>query len=99
LSLLSEEAGLEDALTQVLVDFIEAVDTVKAVRNGREIKIELGGVRVSTDYLRVNECLGSYPVSIAGCVLSQVLGTPICYRGEEDYGDKKLAFFEVMNIG
>jgi hypothetical protein len=99
LSLLPEEAGAEDALSHVLVDFIEAVESVKLVRRGSEAVVELGRPRASSEYPRVNGCLGSYPVSLAGCVLAHVLRGPILYRGEEASGSSTLAYFEVASTG
>ena len=99
LSLLPEEAGPEDALSHVLVDFVEAVESIKYVQRGAEAVVELGKPRAGSDYPRVNMCLGSYPVSVAGCVLAYVLRGPVYYRGEEASGDIVLGYFRVGPIG
>lgn len=99
LSLLPGEVGAEDALNHVLVDFIEAVESVKFVRRGGEAVVELGKPRAASEYPRVNECLGSYPVSVAGCVLAHVLRSPVYYRGEEASGDNTLGYFWVSFSG
>jgi hypothetical protein len=99
LSLLPGEVGAEDALNYVLVDFIEAVESVKFVRRGGEAVVELGKPRAASEYSRVNECLGSYAVSVAGCVLAHVLRSPVHYRGEEASGDSILGYFLVSSSG
>jgi hypothetical protein len=99
LSQLPEEAGAEDALNHVLVDFIEAVEFVKFVQRGGEAVVELGKPRAASEYPRVNDCLGSYPVSVAGCVLAHVLRSPVIYRGEEASGDNTLGYFWVASPG
>jgi hypothetical protein len=99
LSLLPDEAGAEDALSHVLVDFVEAAESVKLVRRGGEAVVELGRPRGSSEYPRVNGCLGSYPVSLAGCVLAHVLRSPVAYMGEEASGMSTLAYFEVAPTG
>ena len=93
--MLPEEAGAEDALSHVLVDFVEAAESVRLVRRGREAVVELGRPRVSSEYPRVNSCLGSYPVSVAGCVLAHVLRSPVAYRGEEASGGRAFGYFWV----
>ena len=99
LSLLPEDVGAEDALSHVLVDFLEAVASVKAVEKGREVVVELAGPRAGTEYPRVNRCLGSYPVSVAGCVLAKVYGAPVRYAGEETREGRTLGFYEVKRLG
>jgi hypothetical protein len=61
--------------------------------------VELGRPRASSEYPRVNGCLGSYPVSVAGCVLAHVLRGAVAYRGEESSGGSTLAYFEVASAG
>ncbi|MFH2112167.1 MAG: hypothetical protein ABIJ47_13015 [Candidatus Bathyarchaeota archaeon] len=99
LSQLTEEVGAEDALNHVLVDFIEAAEYVKFVRRGGEAVIELGKPRAASEYPRVNECLGSYAVGVAGCVLAHALRSPVYYRGEEASGDNTLGYFWVSSSG
>lgn len=99
LSSLPDEAGLEDAISHVLVDFLESVDYIKVVSNSNKVTVEILKPKVSSDYPRANSCLGSYTVSIAGCIISSNLDSSIQFLGEEEKGDRKLAFFEVNNIG
>lgn len=95
LSLLPEEAGAEDALSRVLVDFIEAVESVKYVRRGAEAVVELSRPRIASEQPRVNGSLGSFSVSVAGCVLAYVLRCPVHFKGEEASGGRVVGYFEV----
>ena len=99
LSSLPGEAGLEDAVSHVLVDFLESVDSIKVVRNNNRVTVEILKPKVFSDYPRANSCLGSYTVSIAGCIISSNLDSSIQFLGEEEEGGRKLAFFEVNSIG
>ena len=98
LSGLSEESGLEGALIYVLVDYLEMVESVRAVQSGDIIVVELVKPRVDTVYSRFKQCLGSVPCSVAGCILSTVLGKPLAFLGET--GDERLtARFRVVETG
>ena len=99
LSLLGEESGLEDALSYVLVDYLEAVESVKAVLSGDRVVVQLNRYRVDTDFPRVKLCLGSIPVSTAGCVLAWVTGKPVLFVDEAGSGESTTATFRVMGSG
>lgn len=96
LSALGEEAGLEEAMVYVLVDFLEGAESVKAVREGGRVVVSVGGVRVRTDYQRFNRVLGSLPVSVLGCVAAQVLGVPVRVLEERPSGRNVTAILEVL---
>lgn len=96
---LGEGAGVEDALSYVLVDFMEAVEAVKAVVTGDRVVVELNHVRADTSLSRYHACLGSLPVSTAGCVLAWVTGAPVAYTGERSDGTKVTAGFRVVKVG
>jgi len=83
LSLLSPESGVEEALTHVLVDFLEIVQSVKAVRDGERIVVEMRGSRVETEFPRFRMVLGSISTSTAGCVLSTVVDVPVLFKDEQ----------------
>jgi len=99
LSQLPEGAEPEAALNHVLMDFLEVVESVRYVSSGARAVVELAGPRVASGYPRVNECLGSYTVSIAGCVLAHVLRRPVEYGGEEESGGDVLGYFKVAPHG
>ena len=98
LSVLSEDYGVEEALNYVMVDFLEAVQSVKTVEDGGRVVVELRVPRVSTDFPRFQRVLGSVPCSLAGCVLASVLGRPVLFSDEEVDGGTVRGFFEVLSV-
>jgi hypothetical protein len=96
LSMLGEEAGLEEALTYVLVDFLEAVEGVKATRVEDEVVIRFHRVRIDTEFPRYRKVLGSLPTSMAGTIISTVLGAPVRLMEENELLDGVQAIFGVM---
>jgi len=96
---LGEESGVEDALVYVLVDYLEAVESVRAVETGDRVVVELSRPRVDTGFDRFRMCLGSVPVSVAGCVLAWVLGEPVLFMGEAMDGGRVTASFRVVTVG
>lgn len=99
LSGLGEESGVEDALSFVLVDFLESVEGVKAVRSGDRFVVQLDKIRADTVYPRVRMCLGSSASSVAGCVLAWVMCKPVQFLGEEQLGDSVTASFRLIGVG
>jgi hypothetical protein len=95
LSQLPEDVDAEDTLSHVLVDFIEIVESIKYVRSGAEVVVELGRPRLASEYPRVNTCFGSFSVSVAGCVLAHVLRSLVYFKGEEVSGSSVIGYFEV----
>ena len=95
LSMLGEESGVDEALSYMLVDFLEAVASVKSVGVGRRTIISISKPRIRSDFPRFNICLGTLPTSIAGCVLAQILGKPVALIEEFAVGDQVNATFEV----
>ena len=95
LAMLPEDIGLEDALNSILVDFTESVNSVKAVVESGKVVVELDKPRFTTQYMRINKCLGSLPVSIAGCVIASVLSKPVYFLREMSVDDKTIGFFEI----
>jgi len=95
LSLLSPESGVEEALTHVLVDFIESVDSVRAVRDGERVVVDMEASRVETEFPRFRRVLGSLSTSTAGCVLSTVLEAPVLLQDEQVEDRRIRAVFRV----
>jgi len=97
LSGLSSGSGFEDALRDVLVDFVEAVEDVKAVGEGDRVVVDLVKPRLRTDFPRLRKVLGSLVTSIAGCVLASCLEVPIVFDEEQADGKRVRAVFRVMS--
>lgn len=95
LSEIGEDSGVDDALTYVLVDFLEAAESVKSVEAGRRTILSISKPRIRSDFPRFNTCLGTLPTSIAGCVLAQVLGKPVGLIEEQATNQQINATFEV----
>jgi hypothetical protein len=94
LSRLGDEAGIEDSLNYILVDFLEAVESVKATRDRENIFVSISGLRLSTNYPRFKKVLGELPTSIAGNVLASVTGNPVTLIKENTYRDEVRAVFK-----
>lgn len=97
LSMFSGDIGVEDALNYVLVDFLEAADSVKMVQEGDGIVVQIAKPRISTDFPRYNKSLGSLTTSIAGCIISYVIGQPIKYLSEDSFEGILTNRFRVYN--
>jgi hypothetical protein len=96
LALLPEDIGAEDALNSVLVDFTELADAVKAVVELNQVIVEVTGSKSSSDYGRVNNSMGSLPVSVSGSVLAYVYDKPVRYLREEIKNDVVNGFFQLV---
>ncbi len=96
LSLMSPGSGVEEALTHVLVDFLEAVKSVRAVQGGQRVVIDMTGARVETEFPRFRRVLGSLATSTAGCVLSTVIEAPVQLSDEQMEDDRIRCIFTVV---
>lgn len=100
LSLLSAEAGVEEALSHVLVDFLEAVESVRAVRDGGRVVVDMTVSRAETEFPRYRQVLGTLSTSTAGCALSTVLRVPLTLQDEQvDERRIRAVFAEVPRSG
>lgn len=97
LSGLASGFGLEDGLRHVLVDFVEAVESVKAVTEGDMVIVDLVKPRLSTDFERFRMVLGSPVVSVAGCVVASSLGLPVRFSGEQTGQRRVRVVFKVLS--
>ena len=95
LAMLPEDIGLKHALNKVLVHFTELANSVKSVEEAGQMIVELGKPKTSTEHVRVNKCLGSLPMSIAGCVIAHVLSKPVHFLREEITENKTTGFFDI----
>ena len=98
---LSSGSGLEDSLRHVLVDLLEGAESVKAVRGGGQVIVDVVNPRVKTEFPRYRRVLGSLTTSLAGCVLAVSLGVPVTFEGEsvDDGGKRVRATFRVEDSG
>ena len=98
LALLPEDIGPEDALNYVIVDILEAANSVKVVFDKEEIVVEIVEPRSISDFQRVNNSLGSMTVSVAGSVLAQVISKLVYFVREERMENKLVAFFNIVPV-
>jgi hypothetical protein len=96
LSGLEVNAGLEEAVNSVLVDFVEGVESVSVAREGDSLVVEVEGCRLRSDWPRFKRVLGSPAMSIAGCALAYALNRALRFRGEEVEGRRVRGFFTVV---
>jgi len=89
------DADLEEALRYVLVDFLEAVESVKSLSVGGRVVVQISKPRIVTEFPRFNAVLGSLPTSLCGCVVAHVLGKPVRLVDEQATGNGFSATFEV----
>lgn len=94
---LDQEMGLEVALEHVMVDFIEAVESVRATRKDGEIRVHLSGPNIDTDQPRFKKVLGTLPTTMVGSVISYTLDAPVQFVGENSTENEIEAVFEVMS--
>jgi len=73
---------LEDSLVHVIVDLIEGAESVKAVRDGAQVIVDIFRPRVKAEFPRFRRVLGSLTTSLAGCVLAASLGVPVTFEDE-----------------
>ncbi|MBD3171177.1 hypothetical protein GF326_01765 [Candidatus Bathyarchaeota archaeon] len=95
---LGVEAGLEDSLVYILVDYLELVESVRSVVRGDRVVVEFNQPRLDTSFNRFQDCLGSLSSSVSGCVLASVLGKPVMYMGEERALDVVKASFRILDV-
>lgn len=96
LSRLNEDTELEDAMNYMLVDYLGVAKSVKAAKSGSKINILINKPKIKTDLSRFNKVLGSLPVSMLGCVVAQVLKTPVSVIEEKNEGNKIRAVVEIL---
>lgn len=97
LASIPEDSGIEESLNYVLVDFLEAAESIKSIENEDRVIVEINKPKVTTEFPRYKISLGSLTTSIAGCVLSYIQRKPVYYVGEENSSQKILATFEVSH--
>jgi len=98
LSDIGEESGVDEALSYILVDYLEAVESTKTVEAGRRIIVSMSKPRIRSDFPRFNACLGTLPSSIAGCILAQVLKKPVGLIEEQATNQQVITTFEVPRV-
>lgn len=93
------EGGLENSMSSVLVDYLEACDSVKSVMTGDDIVVSISNPVLGGDYPRIKQCLGSFTVNVSGSVLAYVLGESIRFVDERVDGSKITSRFRVIRLG
>jgi hypothetical protein len=94
-SSVGEDSKAEEALSDILVEKLEFLESVKEAESGDKVVVRMSGSRVETDLPRFKKVLGSLPTSITGCVLAFVLDKPLVLIEEEVSGRVITATFEV----
>ncbi len=79
---LSSESSLEASLSHVIVDLLEGAESVKAVRDGEQVIVDIFKSRVKTEFPRFRKVLGSVNTSLAGCVIAASLEEPVSFEEE-----------------
>jgi hypothetical protein len=97
LASIPEDSGIEESLSFVLVDFLEAAESIKSIENEDRIIVEIIKPKVTTEFPRYKMSLGSLTTSIAGCVLSHIQRKPVYFINEENSSQKITATFEVSH--
>ncbi len=96
---LGEEAGVEDALTAVLVDYLEACTGVRSVETGDTVVVKILDPVPGGDYPRMKLCMGSLTVNVAGSVLASVFDSPVGFLDESIDPQGATARFRVIDRG
>ena len=94
---LNSESGLEEALSLILVDTVEAVESLRALEDLSRVMIHLTNPRVDTIHPRFKSVLGSLPTSLAGSVLTAVKDAPVLLVEEIMAGRILKAEFKVLS--
>jgi hypothetical protein len=95
LSSIGEDSKAEEALSNILVEQLGFLESVKEAESGDKVVVRMSGSRMETDLPRFKKVLGSLPTSIAGCVLAFVFDKPLALIEEEVSGRVITATFEV----
>lgn len=91
------DMGLEAALSFILMDFVEIVDSVEVVEDNGQIEVRLRNPQLDTDFPIHRSVLGSIPTSIAGCVIAFSLDSPVKFAAERRHKNEIIARFEVVS--
>ena len=86
--------GFETALTYVLIDLLEAADSLEVVTDGF-ITVKLRNVKSHVSAGRFKTIFGSLEASIAACIAANLLG-PIRVAEEFEKGDDRIIILEVL---
>lgn len=95
LSSIGEDSKAEEALSNILVEQLGFLESVKEAESGDKVVVRMSGSRMETDLPRFKKVLGSLPTSIAGCVLAFVFDKPLALIEEEVSGRVITATFEI----
>jgi len=91
---ISEYSGVEDAITDLLVNVTELCDSAKAVHEDA-IYIEVNRPKVHLGAKRFERVFGSLEASVAACAAAAVLRKPVIVASEHEKKNKKLIVLKV----
>lgn len=94
---IGSEMGLEAALSFVMVDFVEIVDSVETIEEGDEIEVRFKNPQLDTEFPLYRKVLGSIPTSVAGSVMALSIGSPIRFKEEKVKEKEITARFKVVS--
>ena len=95
-SSIGEDSNAEEAISIVLVEQLEALESVKAIESGNKVIVRMSGSRIETELPIFKNVLGSLTTSIAGCVLAYIYNKPLAFIEEKLSGKVIIATFEVL---
>jgi hypothetical protein len=78
-----EDVTIEDALQYVLVESAELCSVVRAAEIEDTIVLEIDDVKVEPESRSYRNVLGSFPTSLAACIVSTVKGAPVMITNED----------------
>ena len=78
-----ESSGVEEALRRVLVEEARLCSSVKAVKTGNAIVVEMRNARAGQETESHKMILGSLPTSLAASVVATVTTSPVAIEAEE----------------
>jgi hypothetical protein len=90
---------LEDALSYLMVDYFEIVNSIKTINSGEKLILRIENPKVKINSPRYNEVFGSFTTSVAGCIISKFLSKPVQFLEESSKNDIITASFKVQLDG
>lgn len=97
LSKVARGDDLEEALRSALVSFSDLARSVLLVEEEGEVKIQIGGAKLSSNLPHFNEIFGSPVSCVAACIVCAAKGTPL--RLVEERFDQRLVRLRLEVVG
>jgi hypothetical protein len=93
---INEDYTPEKALRYTLIEGLGLIQSLKEVKQGNDIVIEMKGSTLSLDLPHYNKILGTLQTSITGCILADEYNTPISLVEENTTPKATTAIFRVI---